>query len=182
MKFKKWIVWILPALLLVLVLNLGHLGRMLYPAKHTEYIRQYAKVYQVDPYLVMSIIKAESNFDAEAVSHKNAKGLMQIIQPTAEWLADRMELTDFSYESITEPALNIQMGCYYLSYLLEQYQGDLKNALAAYNAGTGNVNQWLRDPAYSKDGKTLSRIPFPETRRYITRVTNNLRMYKLLYQ
>ncbi|MBE7021670.1 MAG: lytic transglycosylase domain-containing protein [Ruminococcaceae bacterium] len=182
MKLKKWSVWVLLLLLLVLILNLGNLGRMLYPVRHAEYIWRYAEDYQVNPYLVMSIIKAESNFDEDAVSHKNASGLMQIIEPTAEWIADRMELQNFSYESITEPELNIQMGCYYISYLLEQYEGDLKNALAAYNAGTGNVNQWLANPEYTKDGKTLSHIPFPETRRYITRVTNNLRMYTLLYQ
>ena len=132
--------------------------------------------------MVISIIKAESNFDETAVSHKNASGLMQIIEPTALWLADRMGLSDFSYDQITEPELNIQMGCYYISYLLTLYDGNEKNALAAYNAGDGTVDRWLTNSEYSEDGVSLSQVPYPETRRYITKVMNNRRIYRLLYR
>ncbi|MGN1059823.1 MAG: lytic transglycosylase domain-containing protein, partial [Clostridia bacterium] len=146
------------------------------------HIKKYAAAYEVDPYLIMSMIKTESNFDQDAVSHRQAAGLMQIIEPTALWLSDRMDLTDFQYEDITEPALNIQMGCYYIAYLLELYDGNVKNAVAAYNAGEGTVNRWLTDSACSKDGENLSYIPYPETRHYITQVINNQKIYRLLYK
>ncbi len=181
---KKKIIWrrLIPVLLvLFLLLNATNIARFFYPVKYLDYVSEYATAYGVDPYLIMSIIKAESNFDQEAVSHKNATGLMQIIEPTANWLAKRMKLADFQYEDIADPELNIKMGCYYMEYLLSLYDGNVKNALAAYNAGEGTVNRWLADPESSKDGVTLSFIPYPETRRYIAKVTNNHRIYELLY-
>ncbi len=182
MKVKTWKKWILIGLLIILVANAGNFLRLLYPVKYMNYIKIYSAEYQIDPYLIMSIIKAESNFDHEAVSTKNASGLMQIMKPTALWLADRMEMADFDYAKITEPDINIKMGCYYIDYLLGLFDGDVKNALAAYNAGEGNVSQWLADETCSSDGKTLFYVPFPETRRYITRVTNYEKMYRLLYK
>ena len=118
MKKQKVKRRILLAALILLLLNLGNLGRMLYSVQYMDYIKQYAALYEVDPYLIMSMIKSESNFDENAVSHKEATGLMQITRPTALWLAERMALSDFRYEDITEPALNIEMGCYYVAYLL----------------------------------------------------------------
>ncbi len=182
MKKQKVKRRILLAALILLLLNLGNLGRMLYSVQYMDYIKQYAALYEVDPYLIMSMIKSESNFDENAVSHKEATGLMQITRPTALWLAERMALSDFRYEDITEPALNIQMGCYYVAYLLNLYEGNVKNMLAAYNAGAGTVDGWLGDADCSKDGKTLFYVPYPETRRYITQVTNHEKMYRLLYK
>lgn len=173
---------IAAAVLLLLLCNLGTLGRLLYPARYLDYIKEYTAAYAVDPYLVMSMIKTESNFNHEAVSHKEATGLMQITPQTAGWLAEKMGLDAFSAEQMTDPALNIQMGCYYVSYLLALYDGDVNNMLAAYNAGTGTVNGWLNDRSCSKDGQTLYYIPYPETRHYITQVTNHQKMYRLLYK
>lgn len=180
-KKKRWRRFAFWAILLILLVNTGNIARLFYPVKYMNDVKQYAKEYHVDPYLIMSIIKAESNFDEAAVSHKNATGLMQIMEPTAFWLADRLGLSDFSYEDITDPEINIRMGCYYIAYLLDHYDGNVKNALAAYNAGEGNVDRWLTREEYSKDGLTLSYIPYPETRRYITRVINNQRIYRILY-
>lgn len=184
-KKKKRIKWArLFILLLIIVLALNHrnIARKIYPAGYMDYIRTYSAMYQVDPYLVLSVIKAESNFNENAVSQKNAAGLMQVIEPTADWLAKRMGLTDFSYENIKDPKLNIQIGCYYISYLLDLYDGNTATALAAYNAGEGTVNKWLKNSEYSKDGKNLSFVPYPETRHYITKVTNNQKMYQTLYK
>ncbi len=174
----------LLALLLIVILcfNFGNLARILYPAKHFDHIKKYSAAYEVDPYLIMGIIKTESNFNADAVSHKNATGLMQIMKPTAIWLAEKMNLTDFSYENITNPELNIQMGCYYISYLLRHYGGNTENALAAYNAGEGTVDRWLKNKDYSADGKTLQNIPYPETRHYIEKVAKNRKAYRSLYK
>lgn len=184
-KKKKRIKWgrlLILLLMIILILNFGNIARRIYPAKYTDHINKYATMYQVDPYLVMSIIKAESNFKADAVSHKNATGLMQIIEPTATWLAERMELSDFQYNDIKDPELNIRMGCYYISYLLSLYDGNTDAAIAAYNAGEGVVNGWLTDTEYSTDGKNLTYIPYPETRYYITKVNNNQKVYKVLYK
>ncbi len=184
-KKKKRIKWgrlLILLIAIILILNLGNIARRIYPAKYIEHINKYSAMYQVDPYLIMSIIKAESNFDADAVSQKSATGLMQIIEPTAVWLAKRMDMTDFQYEDIKDPELNIQMGCYYVSYLLSLYGGNVGTALAAYNAGEGVVDNWLVNEEYSKDGKNLSYVPYPETRHYITKVNNNQKVYRALYK
>jgi len=181
-KAKRITIWITLLLLIVFLANLGNLARLLYPVKYVEHIKKYAAQYDIDPYLIMSIIKTESNFDSDAVSNKKASGLMQIIEPTALWLADKMELEDFQYENITDPELNIQMGCYYVHYLLDIYEGNEENAMAAYNAGEGTVNRWLENKEYSSDGKTLHTIPYPETKHYINKLKNNRKIYGLLYK
>lgn len=181
-KHKKRLGWIVFLLIVIIIVNIGNFIRMIYPAKHLDYIKKYSSVYEVDPYLIMGIIKTESNFNADAVSHKSATGLMQIMEPTAKWLADKMALNDFSYEDITDPELNIQMGCYYISYLLKHFDGNVENALAAYNAGEGTVSRWLKNEEYSEDGKSLHHIPYPETRHYIEKVTKNKKIYSRLYE
>lgn len=182
MKAKRITLLSIILLLVIISVNLSNLARLIYPAKHIEHIKKYAAEYNVDPYLILSIIKTESNFDSNAVSSKKASGLMQIIEPTALWLADKMELENFLYENITNPELNIQMGCYYIRYLLDVYEDNVENATAAYNAGEGTVNRWLKDKTYSADGKTLHTIPYPETRHYINKLKNNQKIYQLLYK
>ncbi|MBE7034583.1 MAG: lytic transglycosylase domain-containing protein [Ruminococcaceae bacterium] len=178
----KWKKWVLLLIVFVLLLNTTTIARVFYPVKYMNYIKESCEMYQVDPYLIMSIIKSESNFKKDAVSRKNATGLMQIMEPTAYWLAERNGLSGFDYENITDPAINIQLGCSYVAYLLELYDGDEKNALAAYNAGEGTVSRWLSDPKCSNDGKTLHFIPYPETRHYIRQVSANKKVYTWLYE
>jgi len=178
---KKAIRWLCFLLCLILALNAGTIARLIYPLRHEDIIYEQAGKYNLDPDLLMGVIKTESNFNEHALSHKNASGLMQIIEPTALWLADKMDLTNFSYESICDPELNISMGSYYVSYLLDRYEDNIKTALAAYNAGMGNVDAWLADTSLSEDGINLKNIPFPETKRYVTKVINSQRMYELLY-
>lgn len=182
MRLKKRFWLALLLVIIILILNLGNIGRLIFPVKYMNYIKSSAQTYNIDPYLIMSIIKSESNFESDAVSHKSATGLMQIMEPTAKWLAEKMELDSFDYSQITDPALNINMGCYYIDYLLDRYDGNVENALAAYNAGQGTVNGWLANKDYSKDGKTLTQIPYPETRNYVRRTLANEKMYRLLYK
>lgn len=180
-KIKKLILIIL--VLTVLLFGAYHTVKVLYPIKYIECIEEYSAEYGIDPYLVMSIIKTESNFDGNAMSDKGASGLMQITRPTAEWIACKLGMEDFSYEkNITDPEINIRMGSYYIAYLAEMYEGDDELAIAAYNAGFNNVDSWLLKEEYSKDGKTLDKIPFPETERYLNKVKNNYRIYKILYK
>ena len=150
-----------------------------YPLRYFGIIHECAIEFGLQPELICAVIHAESKFDKDAISDKGASGLMQIIEGTAYWLAPQMSMNDFTYEQIFDPEINIHFGCYYLSMLEEQY-GDMNVALCAYNAGSGNVDQWLQNPEYSDDGKALKFIPYQETREYVKRVANNKRIYSLV--
>lgn len=147
------------------------------PVAYNDYIVKYAKENDIDPYLVMAVIKVESNFVPEARS-SYAAGLMQLTEETAEWNAKDMGLKNYDY---LDPATNIRMGCHYLRHLIDKYE-NTDTALAAYNGGMGNVSKWLRDKDYSDDGVTLKYIPFPETRSYVEKVNTYWENYKQLYQ
>ena len=153
---------------------------MVYPIAYEDIVTEYAKEYGVEEELIYAVIKAESNFKEDAVSKKNATGLMQIMEPTAEWIASKISGPDLSSE-LQDPKTNIQMGTYYLSYLLDMYEGDKKCALSAYNAGYANVDSWLLTEKNSKDGEKLDRIPFPETEKYVNLVLKNEKIYHYLY-
>lgn len=153
--------------------------QMVYPLRYEQYITQYAKEYDLDRCLVMGVIKAESNYVHDAHSGV-ARGLMQITDDTAKWIAGKMNL-QFETDDIEDPETNIKMGCYYLRYLLDVY-GDTDVALAAYNGGMGNVSKWLNDKRYSRDGKTLDEIPFRETREYVKKVNNYTEAYRKTYE
>lgn len=156
------------------------LMKSLYPLRYEELICEYSKEYNLDEYMVMALIKAESNYIYDAHSGV-ARGLMQITDETALWIAKKLSM-DFSKDDIVSPETNINMGCFYLSYLLDYYKGDEKLALCAYNAGMGNVNKWLKNKKYSNDNKTLDTIPFEETRKYIEKIEKNKEIYISLYK
>lgn len=124
----------------------------------------------------MAIIKAESNFIEDAHSGK-ASGLMQLTDETAKWIADKLG-KDTEEVNLNNPRDNIQLGCYYIRYLINYYDGNVDVALAAYNGGMGNVDRWLGDKKYSDDGKTLKNIPFKETREYVKKVNNETLVYE----
>ena len=167
------------AVLCVLVITAFVMGMLnLYPVKYLSSIRQNAG--RLNPSLVCAVIHAESRFKPDALSHKGAAGLMQVTDETAEWIASLMKTDDFEQEHIFEPDTNIAMGCYFLNWLMNYYDDDLTLALCAYNAGIGNVDRWLKDRRYSADGQSLDYIPFPETRRYVQRVTQNQRIYRIM--
>ncbi len=144
-----------------------------YPVAYSELIYKYAHENELDPYLVMAVIKVESNFVPEAHSGY-AGGLMQLTEETAQWNADEMGITYFDY---MDPETNIKLGCHYLKHLLNTYD-NTDTALAAYNGGMGNVYSWLSDSRYSDDGKTLKEIPFTETKNYVLRVNEAWLHYK----
>ena len=147
-----------------------------YPLRHIDIIDECAATYDLEPELICAVIHAESRFDKDAVSRKGASGLMQIMESTAYWLTPKMGMTDFHYDQIFDPEINIHMGCYYLNMLIKQY-GDIEAALCAYNAGSNTVDGWLNNPKYSDDGKTLKYIPFQETREYVKRINDRQRIY-----
>jgi soluble lytic murein transglycosylase len=176
-KTKKaaWFAALLVIFLLAIVCV-----KLLYPLKYLDVINDNAARYGLDPVLICAMIRAESGFDPRARSGKGASGLMQLTQTTADWMAEELAITNYRYDRILEPELNVRIGAYYVSRLLRQYGGDLTLTLAAYNAGSGNVAKWLAEPQNSADGKSLTRIPFPETRNYIKRIDGNIKIYRYL--
>lgn len=176
-------------LILIIVTGIGFVPtytfimKLIYPLSHSEEIYKYSSEYSLNPYIVMGVIRAESNFIPDAKSPKSAKGLMQITDSTAEWIAQKMDISDFNSEQLYKmPGLNIKMGCWYLRYLLDKYNNNLDLALCSYNAGQGNVDKWLSDLRYSTDGKNLDKIPFPETKNYVLRVNKYSKEYRKLYK
>ncbi len=148
--------------------------KRIFPMPYEDEITAAAQQYQLSPALLFALIKAESNFDANATSAKGAKGLTQLMEQTAVWCAKKsgLPLTD-----IYNPAQNIAIGAYYLQYLMHMYNGEEACAIAAYNAGHSRVDTWLCDERYSADGKQLSAIPFAETEQYVKKIT----FYKKIY-
>ena len=145
-----------------------------------EYVEKYSKEYDVDKYLIYAIIKAESNFEKEAKSNKGAKGLMQLMYSTAEEVAQKIgiELTE---ENIYEPNININIGTKYISILIQKY-GNINLALAAYNAGSGNVDNWINEGTLEKDGTNIENIPYLETNNYVRKILRDYEIYKKIYK
>ncbi|MDT8715263.1 lytic transglycosylase domain-containing protein [Clostridium sp. 19966] len=174
----------LAVLLITLMVGLVSLAKYAvkraYPLEHEEIIKEFSKEYNIDPYLVAALIRAESNYDKNAISHKSANGLMQITGETSQWIADQMKISNFQQSMLYDPEVNIKMGCWYLNNLRKEFGSD-ELMLAAYNAGRGNVEQWLKNEKYSKDGKTLTNIPFKETDQYIKKIKTNYNIYKFIY-
>ncbi len=144
-----------------------------YPVQYSGYIVRYARENNLDPYLVIAVIRQESNFIADAQS-PYAGGLMQLTEETAAEYAEKMGLDNYNY---MDPETNIRIGCFVLRTLINRY-GVVNTALAAYNAGTGNVDKWLSDPGCSNDGMTLAYIPFSETRNYVEKINYYMEEYR----
>ncbi|NMB32790.1 MAG: lytic transglycosylase domain-containing protein [Clostridium sp.] len=180
MKTNIKILLVLIVSLIAVILIIEVAMTRMYPTRYKEYVFKYSNEYELDPYLVFSVIKAESSFNPDATSHMNARGLMQVTDETALWIAEMMGIKDFDPQSIYNPQVNIMFGCWFLSYLSRQFDSvDL--VIASYNAGGTRVRSWLNDSRYSNSGKTLTVIPYGETAQYLKRVKNYYSVYKKLY-
>ena len=156
--------------------------KVAYPLKYTEEISAAAEEFSVPEEVICAVIYAESNFDKDARSPVGAIGLMQIMPKTFEWLTGDEHLGEhLNKRMLFDPETNIKYGTYYLSYLYKKFDRNTNTVLAAYNGGEGNVAKWLKDPAYSDDGKNLKDIPFKETKNYVSKVNNEIQAYKDLY-
>ena len=125
--------------------------KFVYPLQYDYTVRQYAYEDQVDPALVAAVILVESKFNEGAASHRGAHGLMQIMPDTGKWIAEEMGLPDYTPDKLNDVQTNIQMGTWYLAYLLKEYDGNKVLALAAYNAGRGYVDEWVERYGWKKD-------------------------------
>jgi soluble lytic murein transglycosylase len=150
------------------------------PLSYSSVIRQQAAAKHLSPALVAGVIYAETKFDART-SPAGAVGLMQIEPATALFLAKRSGATTFNTSDLNHPAVNIAYGCYYLRYLLNEYHGKVVLALAAYNGGETNVNKWVSEARAHGHTLTISAIPFPETRAYVSRVLHAAQDYRHRY-
>ena len=178
MKLKKWII----AIVVLVIVIIG--GRILikdyfFPYAHKDAVIKYSKEYNLDPLFVLSVMKAESGFNPNATSHKNAVGLMQITKETGTWIAEQMKMENFNVNDLYNENTNIEMGCWYLNDLFKEFKNrDL--VLAAYNGGRGNVQKWLYDFRYSSNGELIN-IPFKETQDYVKKVNSDLEVYSRIY-
>lgn len=153
--------------------------KCIYSTEYYEYVEKYSEKFDVDKYLIYAIIKAESNFDDNAVSSKGAKGLMQIMDTTAEDIAISI---DFPLDNmdILNPETNIMLGTKYISMMIDKYSC-IELALAAYNAGSGNVDSWIQEGILSDDGSDIENIPYKETNNYVRKILRDYKIYVDLY-
>jgi soluble lytic murein transglycosylase len=149
------------------------------PLRHDDIIRQQAADKDLDPALVAAVIYAESKF-RDQTSHAGARGLMQITPDTAEFIARQSGGTRFVQADLATPQINISYGTYYLRYLLDRYDQNEMIAVAAYNAGHGNVDKWVR-AAGGTDSFEIGDIRFPETRAYVVNVLDRRGEYREHY-
>lgn len=155
--------------------------KKLFPMPHFEIVKKYAIDNNVKITMVYSVMKTESGFMSEAVSPKGAVGLMQITENTGWWIADKLGDKDYNCEDLKNPEINIKYGCWYLSYLIERFDGNTELALAAYNAGEGTVMRWIADNDIEWRGVEIKSVPYPETEQYLVRVNRIYFVYKTLY-
>ena len=151
-----------------------------YKLEYTEYVKKYANEYNVDEYLIYAIIKAESNFEPNAESHRGAKGLMQLMYSTAEDISKRIGI-ELNEDNILEPDININLGTKYISMLIQKYN-NINLALAAYNAGSGNVDGWIEKGSLKSDGSDIENVPFTETNNYVRKILRDYEIYKNIYE
>jgi len=154
--------------LYVVVSNPPWFERIRYPLRYSEYVRVHARENRLDPALLAAVIYQESKFDAGAESKSGAIGLMQLTPATAHGIAVRTGGSRFRTEDLLDPEINIRYGAWYLANLFQKYR-DERLALAAYNAGQGNVDRWRADGGD---------IEFAETRAYVKRVEHLKNVYR----
>jgi soluble lytic murein transglycosylase len=151
------------------------------PLRHDDVIRQQAADKRLDPALIAGVIYVESRF-RDQTSHAGAKGLMQLMPETADYIATKSGGTEFVQGDLADPQINISYGSWYLRYLQEKYHGNVLLTLAAYNAGEGKVDQWWREAAARGERfRAADHIPFAETREYVAKVQDARRAYRREY-
>jgi soluble lytic murein transglycosylase len=170
---------VLGALLAALVTGLGPdaVRELALPLRHDDIIRQQARDKNLDPALIAAVIYEESRF-RDQTSHAGARGLMQITPKTADAIAKHSGGTRFRHSDLASPQINISYGAYYLRLLIDHYGGNETLAIAAYNAGIGNVDRWVAEAGGPDRFDQADDIPFPETRAYVENVMGSRKAYR----
>lgn len=185
-KLLKWILIIALVIFIIgfvaiKIFNVQNIIlKKIYPKEYEEYVCKYAKQNDVDSLLIFAIIKAESNFKPDVVSNSNAIGLMQLMDSTAQDTAKKLNI-EYSKEMLYDPETNIMLGTKYFAILLEKYDNNITLALTAYNAGSGNVDKWIREGTIKNDGSDAENIPYKETNMYVRKILRDYEIYKNIY-
>ncbi|WP_350344389.1 lytic transglycosylase domain-containing protein [Proteinivorax tanatarense] len=180
-RFKVYGLIIILVLAILFVLQQTDvLWRHLYPTEYNELVYEYSEKYDLDPYLIFSIIRIESRYNEDAVSRRGALGLMQLMPDTAKWIGEKQDIEINNNEDILNPETNIALGSWYLKHLIDYYD-DKTIAIAAYNAGRGNVSRWLEEGLWDGTLNSAADIPFAETREYVYKVNIAHKKYREIY-
>jgi soluble lytic murein transglycosylase len=153
----------------------------LFPRAYWNDLKRSSTANGLDPYLVASLIRQESEFNPNAVSRANAVGLMQLLPKTGKAVAKQVKLKRYSASQLYTPAVNLQLGTRYFRGMVDKFGGSFEYALAAYNAGSDRVEEWLGQGKYRDPQEFVESIPFTETREYVQAILRNASVYKQLY-
>ncbi len=153
----------------------------LFPKAFWPDLRKYSVLNGLDPYLVASLVRQESEFNALAISRANAVGLMQLLPRTGKTVAKQVKLKGYSAPQLYTPAVNLELGTRYFKEMVDKYNGQFEYALAAYNAGSDRVGDWLGQGHYRDPQEFVESIPFTETREYVQAILRNANVYRQLY-
>lgn len=148
----------------------------IYRTEYEDLVKKYSFEFGVDPALVYSVIKVESNFDPKASSDVGAIGLMQIIEDSFDWVAGKLERQDLDFEDMYKPEYSIMFGCYMLGYLYKRYES-IELTAAAYHSGMTTVDQWIASGEVSKDSVSVEDIQGANTSHYVKKIVNAYKHY-----
>lgn len=157
-------------------------NRIIYPLAYEEFIIDSAQVTGVDPYLVVAIIRTETKFDPNKQSRVGATGLMQLMPITVHEAIKEGNFSPSFQDYVSDPAINIRMGSWYLARLTKRFDGNKVAVIAAYNAGPTKVKEWLDKGVWDGTIDNVTQIPYGETRHYVKRVTYLYQKYQSLYK
>ena len=186
LKNKKIFITLLIIVLIIVFLIFARnpILKIIYPRTYEEAVLIYSEEYNVDKNLILAVIKAESNFNENAISNRNAIGLMQLMEETAKDVANKNNI-EIDNENIKKELCdvykNIEIGTAYIASLLQKYQ-NTEVALAAYNAGIGTVDNWIEKGIINKDGSNIENIPYKETNYYVRKILRDYTIYQELYK
>jgi soluble lytic murein transglycosylase len=154
----------------------------LFPRPYWDELYRSSTANGLDPYLVASLIRQESEFNPTAISHANAYGLMQLLPEVGKQTAKQIKLKNYSLADLLDPNSNLKLGTKYFKSMIDEYGGQVEYALAAYNAGTNRVADWRANGTFKDMPEFVESIPFTETREYVQAILRNRAMYKKIYE
>ena len=155
--------------------------RLSFPKGFEERVRFFSRKYALDEFLVYSLIREESHFDKEAVSVSDARGLMQLLPSTAVETAPKAGLSNFQASQLFSPDINLELGCYYLSWLLEIFEGNFAISLAGYNGGPTSAKGWYETNGALDVDEFIEEIPFEQSRNYVKKIIRSYAAYEAVY-
>ena len=187
---KKIIKFVIPFIIIIIIMAIlfgiiriqNIILKKIYPLKYQTEVEKYCEEYKLDKLLIYAIMKAESNFETNITSGSGACGLMQLMESTAEEMAEKVGYENYTKELLYQPDVNIMLGTKYFSELLKQYDDNIYLALTAYNAGIGNVAKWIEGGIIRQDGTDIENIPYKETNNYVRKILRDYRIYQKLYK